>query len=63
MIIISGHFLFEKIARDLSDVVVGWIVLVFALGMLICCLIAIVKLLHSLLRVSVDENNGQTLKK
>ena len=47
-----GNFLFESVSRDdgWSDAAVGGVLLVIALGLLCICLVAIVKLLHSLLR-------------
>ena len=47
-----GTHWFTDVAEDgWSDTVIGVCVLIFALGLLIICLIAIVKLLHSLLQV------------
>ena len=49
---VSGKFLFESVSRDggWSDAAVGGVLLVIALFLLCSCLVAIVKLLNSLLR-------------
>lgn len=49
---ILGDFWFRDIADKWTDAEVGACVLIMALAILILCLICIVKLLHSLLRVS-----------
>jgi sodium-dependent phosphate cotransporter len=51
-VLFSGKFLFESVSRDggWSDAAVGAVLLIIALVLLCACLVAIVKLLHSLLR-------------
>ncbi|WAR19519.1 NPT2B-like protein [Mya arenaria] len=48
----TGKFMFESVSRDdgWSDAAVGGVLLAIALALLCVCLVAIVKLLHSLLR-------------
>lgn len=55
--VLAGDHWFVGVANDgWSDAAIGVCVLILALGLLVICLIAIVKLLHSLLQVRLSRH-------